>query len=162
MSSVCKTLSGILKRGFANVRVSSSTDAVRRGSPHPTRIRDRIYAIMHLSRRFHKVGVRFFIERDCFVAPLLAMTDPGHVIASEAKQSPKYNVLTGFSGLVDYSHAYGLRSIEKYFRGHGACVARALTDNVDTKLASTKKALRPRLRRLDIDVPRYRRLQLRT
>jgi hypothetical protein len=39
--------------------------------------------------RFHKFGVEFFIEGDCFVALLLAMTDPEHVIASEAKQSPK-------------------------------------------------------------------------
>src|SRR5215472_7801966 len=31
--------------------------------------------------------LRVFSQRDCFVAPLLAMTDVSHVIASEAKQS---------------------------------------------------------------------------
>jgi hypothetical protein len=42
-------------------------------------------------RSVSQIWSRIFREGDCFVAPLLAMTGRGDVIASEAKQSPALN-----------------------------------------------------------------------
>jgi len=51
----------------------------------------------NLSTPFHKYGDVSYAPRDCFVAPLLATTCPGPVVASEAKQSQGIEYATVFA-----------------------------------------------------------------